>query len=630
MTITPLFPGHGEDSDPEIPSETTAGTPIDIEDSLPHCMVCGGEFRDSSLFSTLRVCPNCRFHYNIGARDRINALTDVGSFDETHRWIESLDPLVFSPRLSYQVRILRDQTRTGLMDAAVGGTAEIGGVPCALIVIDFSFLGGSMGLVVGEKVARIFEHAARERLPVVAIATSGGARIQEGVLSLTQMAKTIVAARHLRDQGLPLISVLGNPSTGQILASFASAADIRIGEPYAHIGFSPLGVLREVEDALDVTDRTDAETLLANGHLDRVVDRELQRNELATLLQMFSTATRSRSKTTRTDRVYIPSRSDAWRSVQLARRPDRPQSRDYIALALRNFVELHGDRVSGDVDEVVIGPAYLGLQPVMVIAQQRSVDIHPDDTDEAADDADDEIASFTDVYGYAELNRGGTSATGFRKARRAARIAADFRLPVVVFIDTPGPAIGIGQELSGLAGEISETIDLMLQLETPVLSVLIGEGGGEAALAFGISDRLLMMEHAIYTPISPESGAETELRDRTRAPEIARSLRLTSFDAMRLGIVDRVIEEPEGGAHTDPTAAARALRIAMINELSTLIHRHRRSLARRRRKKFRHVGEYGPQFRAAVREELNQLKDSLRAGVRRVLRTQAREEDSKD
>ncbi len=623
MTITPLFPEYWDDSEPESPSEISASSPIDIEDSLPHCMVCGGDFGDSSLFSTLRVCPHCRFHYNIGARDRIDALTDVGSFEETHRWIESLDPLVFSPRLSYQVRILRDQTRTGLMDAAVGGTAEIGGISCAVVVIDFGFLGGSMGLVVGEKVARIFELATRQRLPVVAIATSGGARIQEGVLSLTQMAKTIAAARSLRNRGLPLISVLGNPSTGQILASFASAADIRIGEPNAHIGFSPLGVLREVEDEPDVTAKTNAETLLASGHLDRVVDRELQRNELATLLQMFSTASQPRSKTTRTDSLYSPSRSDAWRSVQLARRPDRPRSRDYIASALRNFVELHGDRVSGEADEVVVGLAYLGAQPVMVIAQQRSVDHEHEDPKYNAEDS---IASFTNVYGHAELNRGGTTATGFRKARRAARMAADFRLPVVAFIDTPGPAIGISQELSGLAGEISETIDLMLQLETPVISVLIGEGGGEAALAFGISDRLLMLEHAIYTPISPESGAETELRDRTRAPEIARSLRLTSFDAMRLGIVDRVIEEPEEGAHTNPTAAARILRSALINELSALAHRHRRSLARRRRRRFRHIGEYGPQFRAAVRDELSQLRNSFTAGVRRVFRSQSREE----
>lgn len=616
MTITPLFPQYGDDSGSDEESDITAYPPIDIEDSLPRCLMCDAEFEEGSLFHRLRVCPYCRHHYNFAARSRIRALTDSGTFEEVHRWIESIDPLVFSPRISYRVRLLKDQNRTGLMDAAVGGTAEIGGARCAIIAIDFGFLGGSMGLVVGEKVARIFELAARHKLPVVVIATSGGARIQEGVLSLTQMAKTIATARSLRDRGVPLISVLGNPSSGQILASFASVADIKIGEPDAYIGFAPLGMLQKIEDGRESFDGFRAEMLLRKGHLDMVVDREDLRNELSMVLKMLSIDERLSSGSVSHDAVFVPSRLDAWRSVQNARRSDRPSARVYIRETFREFVELHGDRVSDDDESVVIGMAYLGSQPVMVVGQERVP------TDDLSVDADDSsVASFTEVYGNASFDRGGVGVSGFRKARRAAHLAADFCMPLIVLIDTPGSALGIEQELGGLPGEISEMMDLMLRLETPVISVLIGEGGGEAALAFGIADRLLMFEHSIYTPISPESGAETELRDRARAPELARSLRLTSYDALMLGVVDRVIPEPPGGAHIDPSEASRTLRRVLVSELSRLNRRHRRTLARHRRKKFRNMGEYGPEFRATVRREVKSIRASIRAGVRRVFQS---------
>ena len=161
-------------------------------------------------------------------------------------------------------------------------------------------------------------------------------------------------------------------------------------------------------------------------------------------------------------------------------------------------------------------------------------------------------------------------------------------------------------------------INVMLDVETPIVAVVIGEGGSEAALAFGIADRLLMLENAMYTPISPEAGAATELRDRARAPELARSLRLTAYDALKMGIADRLVAEPEGGANADPVGAAHALRQELINEVGPLRKRHRRVLARRRRKRYRHIGEYGPEFRAAVRTELNTWRTSVRDRMRRV------------
>ena len=616
MTIKPLYPEFGDDSDVADELEVGEQAPVDLQGQLTNCLVCGSNLEGSTEFQRFRVCPSCGFHYNIPARERIDALVDADSFVETHRWITSIDPLVFSPRVSYQVRVLNDQERTGLSEAAVTGFGEIGGSRCAIIAIDFGFLGGSMGLVVGEKVARMFEDAAKQRLPLVAFATSGGARLQEGVLSLTQMAKTVAACKTLNERGLPLITVLANPSSGQILSSFASMADIRIGEPGAHIAFASLGTLREIEESNDVGDHADAEAMLAHGHLDMVVGRQHQRDQLATLLGLFDKGVKDDVQTRRRSIRYRPTRHDAWESVRLSRRADRPRASQFIPRVFRNFVELHGDRFKADDEGVKIGMGYLGIYPVMVVAQERLID------GDAAErgDGEEPTASFTEHFGYADLDRGGIGVDGFNKAQRAARMAGDFGFPLVVFVDTPGPKLGIAEELNGLASEIAEMIDVMLGIETPVVSVVIGEGGSEAALAFSIADRLLMLENTIYTPISPEAGAATELRDRTRAPEVARSLRITSSDAYYMGIADRLIAEPEGGANRDPVGAARALRQVLISEVGRLRRRNPRVLARQRRRRYRHIGEYGPQFREAVRSELNTWRSTFSSRWRRVFK----------
>ena len=344
-----------------------------------------------------------------------------------------------------------------------------------------------------------------------------------------------------------------------------------------------------------------------------VVSRDKQRDQLSVLLGLFDRHVKDNVRPRRRGLRYSPSRQDAWGAVRLSRRADRPTASTYIPRLFRNFVELHGDRSGADDEGVKIGIGYLGVYPVMVIAQERM-----SRAEEASLGDDASTESFTERFGDAELDRGGIGVTGFRKARRAAVMANDFRLPLVVLIDTPGPKLGIEQELNGLASEIAETINVMLGIETPVVSVVIGEGGSEAALAFSIADRVMMMENSIYTPISPEAGAATELRDRARAPEVARSLRLTSYDALAMGIADRIIAEPDGGANADPARAARVLRRVLISEVSQLRRRHRRVLARHRRKRFRRIGEYGPEFRAAVRSELNTWGSAVRAQVRRV------------
>jgi acetyl-CoA carboxylase carboxyl transferase subunit alpha len=205
---------------------------------------------------------------------------------------------------------------------------------------------------------------------------------------------------------------------------------------------------------------------------------------------------------------------------------------------------------------------------------------------------------------------------GFRKARRGVILAETFKIPVVTIVDSPGPRLGIDMEQRGLASAIARMIDQMGRVKTPTLSILIGEGGSEAALAFGLADRVLMLENAIYTPIAPERGAQAEMSDPSKASDIARALKLTSVDCVEMEIVDEIVPEPESGAHGSPDEAARLLKRSLMRVLSDLAGQNTKTLVRRRQKKFRKVGEYGSRFRTALRRETKAWQVGLAAGVR--------------
>ena len=600
---TRLFPERPEDG------EVHEHAALDLEGLRLACLACGARLVDADLYRRLRVCPACRFHYHMAARGRIDALADEDTFKETSGWIQSLDPLEFSARVSYRSRVLSDQQRTGLKEAAVTGTCSIGGHPVVIIVLDFGFLGGSMGLVVGEKVALALELAAKKRIPAVTIITSGGARIQEGVLSLMQMAKTVLAADELRAEGVPLISVLGNPATGQVLASFGSLADIIMAEPGAHIGFAPYRTIRETSQKDGGDEPYTSEDFFRHGLVDRLVDREHLTHELASVLDHLSPE--FKTEASRKSRVTRPKLNprEPWEMVQLSRRPDRPRARDYIERVLADFVELHGDRLHGDDPAVITGLARLGAEPVVVIGQQKDRPAQPDE----------DGLNGTGAGLPAEV-RGEITPEGFRKAARIVQLAARFKLPVILLVDTPGPMLGLDMERRGLANAISGMINTMLQAEAPTVSVLIGEGGSEAALAFGVADRVLMLQNAIYTPISPENGAASEMRDPQGAKDIARALKLTLLDCLDMRVIDAVVPEPAEGAHASPDEAARMLRRTLMLELIELRDESRSGLVKRRRKKYRKMGEYRGQVRGEVRKELRTWRSAFRIGVRGLRR----------
>jgi acyl-CoA carboxylase subunit beta len=267
---------------PLVPGEEVA-TPTSGPSTCPSCSAP----TQGTAWHRYRVCGTCRYHFQLTAAERIDLLADPESFKATTPTLVSGDPLVFTDRVSYRDRLERARRETGLNEAVVTGTARINGRECVLAVFDFNFMGGSMGSVVGEKIATALELAAERRYPFISVVASGGARMQEGMLSLVQMAKTTAAAMRLHQAGVPSITVLTNPTTGGVYASFASQGDFLFAEPGALIGFAGPRVIEQLTGEPPPAGTHTAEFLLEHGQVDGVVDRARLRGVLATLLQLF-------------------------------------------------------------------------------------------------------------------------------------------------------------------------------------------------------------------------------------------------------------------------------------------------------------------------------------------------------
>ncbi|MGI8549878.1 MAG: carboxyl transferase domain-containing protein [Dehalococcoidia bacterium] len=544
------------------------------------CVSCGESLAGSELYEHYRVCPSCHFNFTIGARERIGWLVDAGSFHETHRALISIDPLSFSGQTAYRQRIYEEQRRTGLTDAIVTGTATIHGRPFVLAVIDFRFLGGSIGCVVGEKLTLALELGARKKLPVVLVVASGGTRMQEGLLSLAQVAKSAAATERLGAAHVPLIALLANPTIGAAYAGFASLSDIILAEPGAIVGYATTRAVEQSSGGHLPQGAHTAESHLEHGLIDQIVDRRHQRDFLSALLDMLASNYRLMA-TGVAPRATTPAPSvPAWNTVQLARHEQRPTALDYIGRMATSFIEVHGDRMQSDDPAVVCGLGQLGGETVVFLGQQRRLDggkyrpIGPE---------------------------------GFRKARRAMLLAAKLRLPLISLIDAPGAATSLQAEEHGLGNAIAQCLATASSLPVPVISVVIGEGRSEAAMAFGIANRLLMMEHAILTPVSPESAASILYRDPGRAEAAASALRLTAADCANLGVVDAIIPEPVGGAHTDHDEAARELKASLLRELTQIQMEKPSSLIKSRYRKLRGMGQYSNYIGVTVAREVSEL-----------------------
>lgn len=553
------------------------------------CPACGNDLMLDEGFAELRVCSACRRHFSLTGRERIALLVDTESFVETNAALVSVDPLVFHDRLPFPDRLAETGDRSDLPDAVITGTARVGGQDAVLIALDSTSLGGSIGVVAGERIVLAMELALTRRLPLVALCSGGAARTQMGMLSLVQLAKTTAAATRLHRAGVPFLAVLAHPTTGGVYAGVANQADVILAEPGAQIGLRASN-----RDGIRPGAGTNtAEFLLDHGLLDVVLDRSRLRETIAALLGFVGQRGNPHHVAPRTSHGTGGTAPRAWEAVGVARHPERPTSLDYIRRFVTDFVELHGDRVGGDDPAMVCGFGRLDGLSVAVIAQERG--------------RGDEIA---------HRHAGRTDAAGYRKAARVMRLASHFELPIVTMIDTPGAASGTEAEAEGIGVALSQILGLMSMVPVPIVSVVIGEGGGLGALALSVADRILMMERAVYSMPGPEQIGAHLYRASDRAAEAAPSLKLTANDCQRLGVVDVVVREPDAGAHADADGAARALRGALVEAIVELRGTGSRRLVNERARRVRYLGQTTPEGRAAARHEVRELEELQRTLAR--------------
>jgi acyl-CoA carboxylase subunit beta len=563
-----LFPGVRETH------ITGASRPLPQPQQCPECLAALGA--SNELYSRIAVCDHCGYHFVWSAFNRVEHLADPGSFKPIGRRTQPLDFLGFVAEYPYAAKLIASQQRTGLSDAILTGRCRIGGTETVLAVLDFHFMGGSMGSVVGEQITVAFEYATKHCLPVVTVVNSGGARLQEGIISLMQMPKTAAAVQRFHASGLLYLSILASPTTGGVFASFASLGDVILAEPQALIGFAGPRVAEQVTGQKLPAGSHRAEMLLTSGQLDTITARHDLPHVVATLLKATVVrAKHRRSHSIHTNELPLESAhapwNAAWESVNLARHPDRPTARDYIRHLSPNFLELQGDRCYGDDPTVVAGLGDIDGHTVIFVGQERR---HaPQDRHEG------EIQTRPRPEGY-------------RKAMRLMDLAARLHCPLVTFIDTSGADPGDESERHGIAWSLAHCLSAMSSLPVPIVAAIIGEGSSGGAVAFAVADHILMLQNAIYEVIAPEGAATILYRNTQKARLVAEQLKLTASDCLQLGVVDAIIPEPLSGAHTDPDMVMQALQHHLLHAIAELEQVPVKQLLARRYRKFRRFGRF--------------------------------------
>ena len=533
----------------DIRGEEYGNTPEVPDNLMRKCNACKAAVFADEVKQNHYICPHCGNYFHVPAYRRIKMVVDRKSFTEWDVHMEEQNPLQYK---GYEEKIRSLREKTGLDEAVVTGKCTIKGTPTALGVCDCRFMMSSMGEVVGEKITRVFVRSSKERLPVILYICSGGARMQEGLVSLMQMAKTSMAIRKHSDAGLLYVPVLTDPTTGGVTASFAMLGDIILAEPKALIGFAGPRVIEQTIGQKLPKGFQRAEFLLEHGFVDKIVEREEQRSVLADILKLHenkipdygqsdnsdmemkyksdnaeSTETAVGDKRESENTIwpeFIPSGNyTPWEHVQLARAKTRPTGKDYIEALFDDFMEFHGDRHCGDDPAVIGGVAFFHGKPVTVLAQEKG------------EGTRENIAR----------NFGMVSPEGYWKSLRLMQQAEKFHRPVICLVDTPGAFCGLEAEERGQGEAIAKNLYTLAGLTVPVLSIVIGEGGSGGALAFAVADEVWMLEHSVYSILSPEGFASILWKDSKKAKEAAAVMKLTAADLYQMGMIEHVIPEAE-------------------------------------------------------------------------------------
>ena len=539
------------------------------------CPNCKRELDKGDVVVNNYICTACGSYFRVRTKNRIRMVCDRDSFIPWYEDMEIGNPLNFP---GYEEKLKEVKEKTGLSEGITVGEGRILGEKVCLGICDARFFMGSMGHVVGEKIALAVERATRQRLPVVLFTCSGGARMQEGIISLMQMAKTSAALKKHSDAGLLYVSVLTDPTTGGVTASFAMLGDIILAEPGALIGFAGPRVIEQTIGQRLPKGFQSAEFQMEHGFVDAIVERDDLKRTLYQILNSHRISSESSGYTHFTEKIkkFNPSEpgrekmiktpaKTAWERVRTARSMERPAALTFIEEIFDSFTEFHGDRNFRDDRAIVGGIGLLYGQPVTLIGVQKG----------------------NDVKECAYRNYGMTSPEGYRKALRLMKQAEKFGRPVICFINTSGAYPGMEAEERGQGEAIARNLFEMSGIKTPVLSIIIGEGGSGGALGLAVGNEVWMMENATYSVLSPEGFASILWKDGKRAQEAAQVMGITAEDLKKLKVIERIVPEYGGADASTLKDICGYMKAHMVEFLQRFDNMSGEEIARDRYNRFR-------------------------------------------
>ena len=519
------------------------------------CEACGRLVFYKDYKNNHYVCPRCGRAFIMTPKQRFDLLFDNVNWQKFDLPTTSDDPLKFVDRMPYTERLAEAREDTGTNDAISTADGLVGGINTTICVMNGDFMMGSMGRAAGDAIVASIEHAIELKNPFVMVTCSGGARMQENILSLMQMARTTVAVNKLHDNKLPYIVILTDPTFGGVSASFAMLGDIHIAEKGARVGFAGRRVIEQnIHEKLPSNFQT-ADYLYEHGMVDIVVARD----ELKSALERVLTVLTKQPREAKVIDVKMPKfdtpkksrdfgKTPEYDRVLLARNENRPHFLDYISGIVGDWTYLAGDRYFGEDAAMCGGIGYWYGTPAVIIGQEKGRTIET----------------------RQQHRFGMPNPEGYRKAQRLMKLAEKFNLPIISLFDTAGAFAGGAAEERGQSQAVAATIAMGLRVKTPYVAVNVGEGGSGGAIAIGTGDKVMMLENAIYSVIAPESCASILWKDNKYKAQAATALKLTARDMASLNVIDKIIDEPAGGAHTDWQTTMELLAKAVSNALDEL------------------------------------------------------------
>ena len=539
---------------------------IGLGENLVDCLSCQEKISETDFYAKYRICPFCNFHYSVDFSKRLEIISDQGSFVEFNKNITVRKPKNLRLNQNYKKNVKTTRERTGLEEAVITGTCNIGGIKSVIILLDFGFLGGSMGIIVGEKVSKAFSYSRKNSLPVLSVISSGGRRVQEGVFSLIQMIKTTNATDELNDKKLPHVSILTNPSGGQVYSSFAISADIKIAEPGAIIGMFSRNEIAKTSidnEGIDLT----SENFFENGLIDNIISRNNLKKEISSILESLT----SNNKIPKKVDLELPEIEFVTSNQTKKIEKSRPSAKQYLNIIFDDVISL---KDNNEKNLSTLGIAKLGPQSVIYLIQ-----------------------NFQRIN---KSNDGKLNINDFERIKDAIKLSKKFKLPTIFFVDNKGINNTFKNEISGIANLLSENIKLLSNHEEPLISIITGETTSEGSLPYFISDSVLMLEYSILNTGLDSAGKDI----------------LSSYDCLETGIIDKIIQEPPLGASKGLEDMSRLIKISLINQLSILNYKSKRKLVKSRIKKFQAIDMSHKKLTESVSNEIKIWRNVLRAGYK--------------